>query len=73
MTNLKGWYGTHGILKAFEEGRVSRPGDISAVKALVAQATPDQKQFLQARLTPYLTPYGRKVIFGKSPRMGALG
>jgi len=67
------WKRAHGIVKAFEEGRVRRPGDISAVKSLIAVATPDQKQFLQDRLTPYLTPYGRKVIFGKSPKMGATG
>lgn len=69
----RGWTTAWGIIHAFQEGRVRTPGDLSAVRSLVGQASPEQKKFLEDKLRPFLKPYGRKVIFGKSPRMGALG
>ncbi len=73
---FNGWTTCQGIVQAFQEGKVQRPGDLAAIKTLVKQANPTQKKFLFDQLQPYLTDKGRKVIFShyrKPQKMGAVG
>jgi hypothetical protein len=67
MTRWRGWATAHGIVRAFHEGRIKTRGDITAVKTLITQADREQVAFVYDHVKEYLTPFGRREIFGRRP------
>lgn len=65
MTRWSGWKTARGIVAAFESGRIQTRGDLSAVKNLLGQADSAQLQFVYDHIKEYLTPLGRREIFGR--------